>query len=83
MEVLKASTKPTGDSCSACSTVNCFPSSKNRGYPVSGGYFAFPDAGETVTMLERMSLVKDAVGMVPIPADYIYETFGIPKPDEK
>lgn len=82
MEVLESKHKADRRFVQRVLNRKLLPILENRGYPVSGGYFAFPDAGETVTMLERMSLVKDAVGMVPIPADYIYETFGIPKPDE-
>ncbi len=53
-----------------------------RGYPVGDGYFMFPETGETVSLTERMALVEKAAAMVPVPADYIYETFGVPKPKE-
>jgi hypothetical protein len=52
-----------------------------RGYPVEGGFFAFPDQGESLTTNERLDLAlklkNDA--KVAVDDDYFYEISGIPK----
>lgn len=82
MEVLESKHKADRRFVQRILNRKLIPILEKRGYPVSGGYFMFPDAGETVTMTERMALTKDAASMVPVPAGYIYETFGIPEPKD-
>lgn len=58
------------------------PILEKRGYPVTGGFFLFPESGESVTLTERMELTERAAKMVDVPEYYVYETFGIPKPEK-
>ena len=58
------------------------PRLEKRGYPVSGGFFYFPEAGENLTTTERLAIdvqLKCDIGL-PIDDEYFYETYGIPKP---
>lgn len=56
-----------------------------RGYPVAGGFFAFPDLGENLTTAERVNMaiqIKNDAN-VPVDDDYFYEISGIPKAESK
>lgn len=55
-----------------------------RGFPVAGGFFSFPDQGESITTKERldMALTVKKAG-VPVDDDYIYEITGIPKAEKQ
>lgn len=58
------------------------PRLEKRGFPVSGGFFYFPEAGENLTTTERLEIdvrLKNEVG-IDIDDDYFYETYGVPKP---
>jgi len=56
-----------------------------RGYNAAGGFFLFPDQGESVSTKERVEMAikikNDA--KVPVSDDYFYEISGIPKPEGK
>ena len=55
-----------------------------KGLDVAGGYFVFPDAGENLTVRERIDLALTIRREgIPVSNDYIYEVSGIPKPEEK
>lgn len=51
-----------------------------RGYDVAGGFFSFPDAGETISTKERvdMALTMRDKGL-PVDDDYIFEISGVAK----
>lgn len=49
-----------------------------RGFPVSGGKFIFPEAPESLTVDDIVSLSD----IIDIPAYFVHEKFGIPEPDE-
>lgn len=58
------------------------PRLEKRGFPVSGGFFYFPEAGENLTTSERLKIdmsLKNDIG-IDIDDDYFYETYGVPKP---
>lgn len=58
------------------------PRLEKRGFPVSGGFFYFPEAGENLTIKERLEIdvrLKNEIG-IDIDDDYFYETYGVPKP---
>jgi hypothetical protein len=52
-----------------------------RGYDVAGGFFTFPDKGESLSTMDRIDIAlkikNDA--KVPVSDDYFYEISGIPK----
>lgn len=51
-----------------------------RGYPVAGGFFSFPDQGESITTKERLDMaLRVKKEGIPVDDDYIYEITGIPK----
>lgn len=56
-----------------------------RGYPVAGGYFSFPDQGESITTKERldMAIRLKTEANVPVDDDTFYEISGIPKAQNK
>lgn len=58
------------------------PLLEKRGWPVNGGYWSFPEAGETVSLTERVAILKDATQMVDVPAYHVYQVLGIPQPKE-
>lgn len=82
MEVLESKHKSDRRFVQRILNHKLLPMLEKRGFPVGGGSFSFPDAGETVKLLDRMTLTEKAAAMVPVPAYYIYETFGIPKPED-
>lgn len=49
-----------------------------RGLPVRGGRFLFPDVAESIDVSELVQLSR----IVPIPASYIRDKYGIPAPEE-
>ncbi|MFV0310850.1 MAG: DUF935 family protein [Dysgonomonas sp.] len=51
-----------------------------RGYDVAGGFFSFPDAGETISTKDRvdMALTMRDKGL-PVDDDYIFEISGVAK----
>ena len=52
-----------------------------RGYNAGGGYFVFPDAGENMTITQRIDLaLKIKKEGIPIDDNYIYDISGIPRP---
>lgn len=55
-----------------------------RGYDVGGGFFSFPDAGETISTKERvdMALTMRDKGL-PVDEDYIFEISGVAKSQSK
>jgi hypothetical protein len=55
-----------------------------RGYKVAGGFFSFPDAGESITTGERldMALKMRAAGL-PVDVDYFFEITGMGKAEDK
>lgn len=57
------------------------PMLERRGYPVSGGYFYFPEAGETLSLTERaaidMQLLQNGL---PISTQHLYDTYNVPRP---
>jgi len=56
------------------------PLLQKRGYPVAGGFFSFPDAGESVSTQERLEMaLKVRREGIPVDDDYFYEITGIPK----
>ena len=58
------------------------PRLEKRGYPVTGGFFYFPEAGENLTTTERLEIdrtLKMDIGL-PIDDEYFYETYSVPKP---
>lgn len=58
------------------------PMLEKRGFPVSGGFFYFPEAGEQITLEGRMNLIERASALIPIGAQYVYEVLGIPRPEQ-
>jgi SPP1 gp7 family putative phage head morphogenesis protein len=58
------------------------PLLEKRGWPVAGGYWSFPEAGETVPMVDRVGIIERATKMVKVPAWYVYDALGIPQPKE-
>lgn len=53
-----------------------------RGYDVAGGFFSFPDAGESISTEKRIEIglqLKNAG--IPVDDDYFYEVSGIPRSD--
>lgn len=58
------------------------PMLEKRGFPVSGGYFYFPEQGETLSLAERWSIEREMMTRLPIGTQYIYDTYGVPRPAE-
>lgn len=55
-----------------------------RGYNVAGGFFLFPDAGESVSTKDRVDMaLRIRKEGIPVDDDYIYEISGIPKSEKK
>lgn len=51
-----------------------------RGYKVDGGYFSFPDAGETISTRERLDMALDMKKAdLAVDDDYIFEITGVAK----
>lgn len=50
------------------------PVLEKRGYPVSGGYFVFPESAEELSVSELVQLSK----IIDIPISYIYDKYSIP-----
>lgn len=58
------------------------PILEKRGYPVGGGFFYFPDAGETISLKDRITIDMQLIDRIPMPASYLHDTYGIPTPQE-
>jgi SPP1 gp7 family putative phage head morphogenesis protein len=58
------------------------PRLAKRGYPVDGGYFYFPEAGESISIKDQLDMDVRLVNELGIALDddYFYETYGRPKP---
>lgn len=54
---------------------------KSYGLPVEGGRFDFEKEIDLEQLKTRLDVDKEVSMHVPIPDDYWYETYGIPKPD--
>lgn len=58
------------------------PMLERRGFPVSGGRFAFVEQGENLGAADRLSLAERAANLsVPVPINHIYRITGIPQPE--
>lgn len=58
------------------------PMLERRGFPVSGGRFAFVEQGENLGATDRLSLAERAANLsVPVPISHIYRITGIPQPE--
>lgn len=60
------------------------PRLAKRGYPVDGGYFFFPEAGESISTKDQLDMDVRLVNELGIALDddYFYETYGRPKPKQ-
>ena len=56
------------------------PILEQRGFPVKGGWFNFPEKAEKIPLKERVEIDLKLSKKVDIDPDYWYETYGIPKP---
>ena len=54
------------------------PRLEKRGYPVKDGYFYFPEAGENISLKDRILIDKELAAMIGVPKKYLHETYGIP-----
>jgi SPP1 gp7 family putative phage head morphogenesis protein len=52
-----------------------------RGFPVSGGFFTFPEEAEDLSLKDRIFIDQQLNTIIDISPDYFYETYGIPKPE--
>lgn len=51
-----------------------------RGYNVAGGYFSFPDAGETISTKERLEMgLSMRAADLPVDEDWFFEVTGVAK----
>jgi len=57
------------------------PLLEKRGFPVKGGWFSFPEKGESISLKERADIDLKMVNVVDIPDVYFYDTYGYPKPN--
>lgn len=57
------------------------PMLAKRGYPVEGGYFYFPEQGQTLTLTERIAIDAQVAQLVPMAAQHIYDTYGVARPE--
>lgn len=51
-----------------------------RGFKAQGGWFSFPEKGESISLKDRITIDNQLNNLIAIPEDYFYETYGIPKP---
>ena len=61
------------------------PRLEKRGLPVKGGWFTFPDAGESLStkdQIEIHDMFKNKLGL-DIDDDFLYDFYGVPKPSGK
>lgn len=59
------------------------PRLEKRGYPVNGGWFTFIEAGESLSMMDMMEIhtkFKNDLKLE-IDDDFLYDTYGIPRPE--
>lgn len=60
------------------------PRLEKRGFPVTGGWFSFPDAAETISkkdMIDIHTAFQSDLGLN-IDEDYLYDFYGFPKPKD-
>lgn len=60
------------------------PRLEKRGFPVKGGWFTFPDAGETIPMKDQITIhdtFQNKLGLI-IDPDFLYDHYGVPKPKD-
>lgn len=60
------------------------PRLEKRGFPVKGGWFTFPDAGETIPMKDQIAIhdaFQNKLGLI-IDPDFLYDHYGVPKPKD-
>ncbi len=58
------------------------PRLEKRGFPVKGGWFTFPDAGETLSTKDQIEIhdvFMNKLGLE-IDEDFLYDFYGVPKP---
>lgn len=58
------------------------PRLEKRGFPVKGGWFTFPDAGESLSSKEQIGIHDVFINKLglPIDEDFLYDFYGVPKP---
>ncbi len=58
------------------------PRLEKRGFPVTGGWFSFPDAAETISKKDQIEIFDSFTNKLGlnIDEDFLYDFFGIPKP---
>jgi hypothetical protein len=55
-----------------------------RGYDVAGGFFSFPDAGESISTKDRVDMALTMLDKgLPVDEDYIFEISGVAKANAK
>ncbi|NJN27163.1 MAG: DUF935 family protein [Cyclobacteriaceae bacterium] len=57
------------------------PMLEARGFPVSGGTFFFPEAGESISTADRLAKDMQLNEIIDISEEYFYETYDIPRPE--
>jgi SPP1 gp7 family putative phage head morphogenesis protein len=60
------------------------PRLEKRGFPVAGGWFTFPDAGESISMVEQVQIDATLINQIGlnIDLDFLYDFYGRPKGKE-
>ncbi|MGN6566366.1 MAG: phage portal protein family protein [Flavipsychrobacter sp.] len=53
---------------------------RSYGYPVDGGQFCFSKEPELEKLRSRLDIDKEVASIVPVPEDYWYQQYGLPKP---
>lgn len=60
------------------------PRLEKRGFPVKGGWFSFPEAAETISKIDLITIhdkFQNNLGLI-IDDDFLYDTYGVPKPKD-
>lgn len=55
------------------------PLLEKRGFNVAGGWFSFPEKGESISLKDRIQIDMQLDNLIDIPEEYYYNTYGIPK----
>jgi len=60
------------------------PRLEKRGFPVKGGWFSFPDAAETISKTDQISIHDKFINKLGlnIDEDFLYDFYGVPKPKD-
>jgi hypothetical protein len=53
---------------------------QNRGFNVEGGKFNFIEKGESVSLIDQITIDEKLNALIPIPKAYFYDRYGIPMP---